>query len=359
MPDPDFWRERRVLVTGHTGFIGGWLCACLHALGAEITGFALAPLTHPSFYDLTGLANRTQSAIGDIRSASDLAKVFAQSRPQIVFHLAAQALVGEGYSDPAATFCVNLMGTVNLLEASRRADPETVVAMTSDKVYAPAAGEDSHREDDRLGPSDPYGASKACCEHAVEAYARSFFAPAGIGVASVRAGNVIGGGDWGADRLVPDAVRAFSAGTALALRRPGAVRPWQHVLDAVNGLLVVAEAAALRRGPIGAWNIGPPPGLRIDVAALAQMIAAEWGDGVRITLDAPFEYPETAHLAINSSRAQTELGLPAPWPIDRAVAATVTWYRTVLGSSDAWVLTQSQIAQYETDTRAAIAKVGV
>jgi CDP-glucose 4,6-dehydratase len=342
-----------VLVTGHTGFVGGWLCARLHALGAEIAGFALAPLTRPSFYELTGLADRMHSAIGDIRSAPDLTQVFALSRPQIVLHLAAQAFVGEGYSDPAATFGANLMGTVNLLEASRRTDPEAVIAMTSDKVYAPGAGERGHREDDRLGPPDPYGASKACCELAVEAYARSFFAPAGVGLASVRAGNVIGGGDWGPDRLLPDAVRAFSAGTALALRRPAAVRPWQHVLDAVNGLLVVAEAAALRRGPIGAWNVGPPPGPRLDVATLAQMVAAEWGTVARISIDAPAEYPEAAYLTIDSSRARAELGLRAPWPIERAVAATVAWYKTALAGGDAWALTQAQIADYATDVRQA------
>jgi CDP-glucose 4,6-dehydratase len=345
-----------VLVTGHTGFIGGWLCARLHALGAEIGGLALEPATEPSFYRLTGLGTRLPSLIADIRAPAELAPAFARLRPQIVLHLAAQAFVGEGYSDPQATFDTNLIGTVNVIEASRRATPEVVIAMTSDKVYAPGAAGRGYGEDDLLGPPDPYGASKACCELAVEAYARSFFAPAGIGIASIRAGNVIGGGDWGTDRLVPDAVRAFSVGAVLALRRPGAVRPWQHVLDAVNGLLVVAEEAALRHGPIGAWNIGPPSGSRVDVAALARMVAAEWGNGAQISIDAPAEYPEAPYLAIDSSRARAELGLPAPWPIERSVAATVAWYKATLAGEDAWAMTQSQIAAYEADARQASAE---
>src|SRR5579872_6276371 len=301
LPDPRFWRERRVLVTGHTGFIGGWLCARLHTLGADITGFALAPPTDPSFFALAGLAGRVQSTIGDIRSAADVAAVFSRARPDIVLHLAAQAFVGESYREPAATFAANLMGTVNVIEAARLAQPMAVVAMTSDKVYAPLADERGHRENDRLGPHDPYGASKACCELAISAYAESFFAAAKIGIASVRAGNVIGGGDWGTDRLVPDAVRAFSSGAPLSLRRPDAVRPWQHVLDAVNGLLLVAEAAARCGGPIGAWNIGPPANSPVGVGALARMVAAEWGEGASIRVDAPAEYPETTHLAIDSS----------------------------------------------------------
>ena len=336
-----------MLVTGHTGFIGGWLCARLYELGAEIAGFALAPLDGPSFYELTGLAARLHGRIGDIRSPAELAAAFTGTRPQIVLHLAAQAFVGAAYADPAATFAANLMGTVNVLEAARHAKPEAVVVMTSDKVYAPS-GERSHREDDRLGPSDPYGASKACCELAVETYAHSFYAEAGIGLASVRAGNVIGGGDWGIDRLVPDAIRAFASGEVLALRRPGAVRPWQHVLDAVNGLLCVAEAAA-RHGQIGPWNIGPPSGTRTDVGRLARLLAAEWGSGAQVRADAAAEYPESAYLAIDNSRAKRELGLHGAWPIERAVAATVAWYKTALEGGDAWTLTLSQIAEHQAE----------
>jgi CDP-glucose 4,6-dehydratase len=340
-----------VLVTGHTGFTGGWLCAWLHSLGAEVSALALPPATQPAFYDLTKLGQRIRGTVGDIRSVADLAKVFTQTDPQIVFHLAAQALVREGYSDPRSTFDVNVMGTVNVLEQVRAVAPEALVVMTSDKVYGSAGHPSGHREGDRVWATDPYGASKACCELAIDAYAQSFFQPLGIGSASIRAGNVIGGGDWGADRLVPDAVRAFSAGEPLVLRRPDAVRPWQHVLDAVTGLLRVAAAAAARGGPIGAWNVGPVPGSPVTAGSLARMVAAEWGDEARIRVDAREEFPETSWLAIDSGRARSELSLRPPWTIERAIAETVSWYKHGLADGDPWAFTQAQIAAYTADCR--------
>lgn len=349
LPDPAFWRGRRVLVTGHTGFIGGWTCAWLRALGCEVSGFALAPPSQPSFHDLTGLANQTRSNIADIRSQADLGKAFAQARPQVVFHLAAQPIVREAYDQPVATFDVNLMGTVHVLESARHHPPEAVVAITSDKVYATGDVQRSHTEEDRLGPGDPYGSSKACCELAIDAYAHSFLAPASIGVASVRAGNVIGGGDWGADRLMPDAVRAFSAGRALSIRRPEAVRPWQHVLDAANGLLLVAERAAQQRKPVGAWNIGPPPGPSVNVGVLAQMTADAWQDGAKVVIEPQDKFPETHYLAVDSTRARSDLAAQSPWDIKRVVAETVSWYRKALAGDDAWKLTQAQIAAYGAD----------
>jgi CDP-glucose 4,6-dehydratase len=286
---------------------------------------------------------------GDIRSLDEVARVFSRARPAIVFHLAAQALVREGYSDPLATFNVNLTGTVNVLEQVRTRAPQALVVMTSDKVYAPAGHEQGHLESDRLGPPDPYGASKACCELALEAYARSFFDPAGIASASVRAGNVIGGGDWGQDRLVPDAIRAFSAGQPLSLRRPGAVRPWQHVLDAVAGLLLVAETAAGQSQSVGAWNIGPRPGPPVTVGSLARMLADAWRDGAEVRTDASADFPESAWLAIDSKRARDALFLRTPWTIERAIAETVAWYKHALDGGDAWSKAQQQIAAYDGD----------
>jgi CDP-glucose 4,6-dehydratase len=349
LPDPAFWRGRRVLVTGHTGFIGGWMCAWLHALGCEVHGFSLSPPSQPSFHDLTGLGGHLRGRVADIRSRAELTAAFVAARPQIVFHLAAQPIVREAYDEPVTTFDVNLMGTVHVLESARHHLPEAVVTITSDKVYATGETQRSHSEDDRLGPGDPYGSSKACCELAIDAYARSFLEPANIGIASVRAGNVIGGGDWGADRLVPDAVRAFSAGRPLSIRRPEAVRPWQHVVDAVNGLLLVAEQAAKQRRSVGAWNIGPPPGPSANVGSLAQMTADAWRDGAAVRIEPQDNFPETHYLAVDSARARRELAAQSPWDIRRVVAETVTWYKRVLAGDDAWKLTQEQIAGYCAD----------
>lgn len=270
--DRAFWRGRRVLLTGHTGFIGGWTAALLHGLGAETWGYALPAPTTPSFFQLTGLAGRLESALGDVRDERALGSFYAAARPDIVLHLAAQPLVNVGYLSPLETFDINLMGTVKLLDCVRRTGARAVVVMTTDKVYRDLRADNG--EDDRLGAGDPYGGSKVCCEVAAEVYGRSFLAPAGIPLATVRAGNVLGGGDWAADRLLPDAVRAFAAGRPLALRRPDARRPWQHVLDASYGLLLVAQSAVGGPAAPTAWNIGPSGGRRATVGEVARLAAA-------------------------------------------------------------------------------------
>lgn len=343
--DPAFWRGRRVLLTGHTGFIGGWTAAWLNRMGADVTGFALAPATTPSFHDLTGLADRVDGIIADVRDADALARAFASSRPDIVLHLAAQPLVRRGYVQPVETFAINVMGTVNLLDCVRHHRAEAAVVMTSDKVYGDRGRQAWHQEGDALGAPDPYGGSKVCCEAVVEAYAQSYFAPAGIGVATVRAGNVIGGGDWGADRLVPDAVRAFSAGAPLVLRRPEAVRPWQHVLDAVNGLLLVAELAARERKPVGPWNIGPAERTSVTVGDLAARFARAWSDGARVVHEPRTDFPETRYLGLDAARAHGELGFRSPWSLEEVVDKTVQWYRDA-GNAGAWDLTVNQIDVY-------------
>jgi CDP-glucose 4,6-dehydratase len=343
--DAAFWRGRKVLITGHTGFIGGWTAAWLHALGAEVSGIALEPATAPSLFDLTGLATRMHSVIADIRSIEALDGIYLSARPDVVLHLAAQPLVRVGYERPVETFAVNLMGTVNVLDCVRRHGADAVVVMTSDKVYADREGDVRHAEHDRLGAAEAYGGSKACCELAAEAYGQSYLGPARVGIATVRAGNVLGGGDWQPDRLVPDAIRAFSSGVSLSLRRPEAVRPWQHVLDAASGLLLVAQEAVRRRAPIGAWNIGPPAAQAVTVETLAERIAEAWGLGARFVCGGA-GFPERQFLSVDASRAWQQLAFHSPWTLDEIVERTVTWYRDALAGKEAWTLTMDQIDAY-------------
>ena len=349
--DPAFWRGRRVLVTGHTGFIGGWTTAWLHSLGAIVTGYALLPPTTPSFYALSGLGTRVRGIVADIRSADALAGVFADTSPDVVLHFAAQPLVRVGYETPVETFSVNLMGTVNVLDSIRRNGAQAVVVMTSDKVYGSRDDAGAHVEDDRLAGSDPYSGSKCCCELAAVAYGRCYLEGAGIGLATVRAGNVIGGGDWAADRLVPDAVRVFSAGKPLALRRPRAVRSWQHVLDAVSGVLLVAQEAVRRRAPIGAWNIGPETDRAVTVGTLAALMARAWGEGAKVVDQERADFPETEVLTLNASRIQRELGFRCVWSLKEAVEHTVAWYKRALAGEDAWAVTARQIEEHRKSGR--------
>jgi CDP-glucose 4,6-dehydratase len=342
--DPAFWRDRRVFLTGHTGFIGGWTAAVLTSFGARVDGYALEAPTNPSFFELTGLAKRVDGVIGDVRHRQALDTAFAAARPDVVLHLAAQPLVSVGYSDPTDTFEVNVLGTVNLLDCVRRRGAGSVVVMTTDKVYRDSSAE--NREDESLGARDPYGASKVCCEIASEAYARSFLAPAGVPLSTVRAGNVVGGGDWAADRLVPDAVRAFSHGRPLSLRRPEAARPWQHVLDAVYGLLLVAQTTA--RGPArpDAWNVGPPAGRTMTVGEVAAVAASAWGNDARVVTDGERTFEEAGILTLSSQRIRREMGFVEPWDLPTIIFRTMRWYRHALGGEDAWTLAEKEIADY-------------
>jgi CDP-glucose 4,6-dehydratase len=349
MVDRDFWRNRRVLVTGHSGFIGGWTSAWLCALGSDVSGISLPPPTDPSFHDLTGLKNRINGAIADVRSPAELSRAFEAAKPDIVLHLAAQPLVRIGYERPDETFAVNLMGTVNLLDCVRRFGAKAIVVMTSDKVYGPGDGLTPHQEGDALGAHDPYGGSKACCELAVESYAHSFLSGSRVGSATVRAGNVLGGGDWQVDRLVPDAVRGFAVGKPLVLRFPEAVRPWQHVLDAVQGLLLVAQQAAHRQNFIGPWNVGPLPDRMVTVGALSDMIATAWGGDARVTRAGTRSYPETHFLEIDGAKARAELSVVSPWDLETVVRHTVDWYKGALAGQDSWTLAMAQIDAYATD----------
>lgn len=354
----------RVLVTGHTGFKGSWLSLWLHDLGAGVTGFALDPPTTPCLFDALALVRLVDDRRGDVRDAEALLRAIGQSNPDIIFHLAAQPLVRLSYQEPRETFETNVMGVVNLLEAVRRAHrPVAVIVVTSDKCYAPAPEPRRHREDEPLGGHDPYSASKGAAELVVDAYRRSFFAPAdisrhGVALASVRAGNVIGGGDWAADRLVPDLVRAQEQGVPLQVRNPSAVRPWQHVFDALSGYLALgAELLGNRAaGYCGAFNFGPEPEDFLDVRQLAEWMISVWGEGAWERASENDPPPEAPHLGLAIDKARQALAWRPVWDVARAVTETARWYRAHRqhgGDSEALLrLSRAQLADYVADARA-------
>jgi CDP-glucose 4,6-dehydratase len=335
----DAFRGKRVLVTGHTGFKGGWLVAWLHVLGAEVTGFARAPDTEPSLYEALGVASMCRSEIGDIRDHDHLAALLARVRPEFLFHLAAQPLVRRGYKEPLETFDVNVRGTATVLEALRLSGrPCQVVVVSSDKCYQNEEWVHGYREDDKLGGHDPYSASKAATEIVAASYRQSFFATAdlarhGVALATARAGNVIGGGDWSEDRIVPDAVAALRQGRPIVVRNPGAVRPWQHVLEPLSGYL--ALAAALSRGTVaeradfcGPYNFGPLPVSQRTVADLVKRVVAAWGSGSWVDGREPNAPREAGVLALSIDKAVAHLDWRPRWSFADAVARTMEWYRT-------------------------------
>jgi len=346
-----FWRGRRVFVTGHTGFIGGWTCQWLNRLGAQVTGYAIDPPTQPNFYDAARLGNRLPSIYGDVRDLAALSQAIADAEPEVVLHLAAQPLVRTAFYEPVHTFATNVMGTVNLLEAVRRPDSvRSVVVFTTDKVYDNREWVWGYRENDRLGGREAYGTSKAAAEMAVSAYRESYLAQREqpIGVATVRSGNVIGGGDWGDERLVPDAMRAFASGKKLWVRNPDAVRPWQHVLDPVRGLLVIAERLhADPQSHATAWNLGPAEDSARPVAEVVEALSRHWGAGPAWEIDQRAKPYEARLLSLNCARAAEMLGWRGAWPFADAVARTVEWYRGFYDGADVAALTDKQIAAYE------------
>lgn len=332
--NPAFWSGRRVFLTGHTGFKGSWLTAWLLRMGAEVTGYALPPPTRPSLYQALRLAEAHHGVTGDVRDAAALAAAVREARPEVVFHLAAQPLVRRSYAEPVETFGTNVMGTVHLLEAVRAVGAvRAVVAVTTDKVYENREWVWPYREDDALGGHDPYASSKAMAELATAAYRRSYFSPAelarhGTAVASARAGNVIGGGDWAEDRLVPDLVRGFASRRPVVIRHPGAIRPWQHVLEPLSGYLLLAERLhAGDAAACDAWNFGPSDEDARPVGELADRLAARWGDGARWQHE-PGAHPHEAHvLRLDIAKARHALGWSPRWTIATAVDRTADWYR--------------------------------
>lgn len=318
---------RRVLVTGHTGFKGSWLAMWLHELGAQVSGLALEPDTRPSHWSLLELDDVADHRV-DLRDAQAVRSVLEHQRPEIVFHLAAQPLVRRGYRDPAATFATNVTGLVHLLDAVRACPSVRVlVNATTDKVYAEGAPARAYREGDALGGHDPYSTSKACAELVSDCYRKSFFHDAsGVRIATARAGNVIGGGDWAEDRLVPDLIRAASSGRILQVRNPSAVRPWQHVLEPLSGYLRLAQGLWTDARLAGAWNFGPGKEGEISVQSLVDRLAAQW-DAIGTAYDAGTHPHEAAILRLDASKARSELAWRPVWGMDTTVARTASWYR--------------------------------
>ncbi len=303
-----FWAGRRVLVTGHSGFKGRWLTRWLEALGAEVTGFSRA-------------------SGGDVRDAEGVRSVLRRAHPEVVFHLAGQSTVQSGLADPAATYAVNVVGTANVLQAVRESDDvRVVVGVTSDKCYLDQGLERGYREEDRLGGFDPYSASKACQELVIAAMRDSLLAPRGVAVASARAGNVIGGGDWTPGRLVPDLIRAALAGEPLRLRAPDAVRPWQHVLNPLQGYLLLAERLWEDRSFATAWNFGPEQSDSHPVGWVVERLRSRWPGELDIVAGDRAAVPEAAVPRVDSTRAHTRLGWNPPWDLAAAIDATAEWY---------------------------------
>lgn len=352
-PHRSFYEGRTVLVTGHTGFKGSWLATWLHMLGAKVIGFALPPEGGPlSMFEATGLGSRIKSIEADVRNADAVAACLRDHSPEVVFHLAAQSLVRRSYADPITTFATNVLGTAHVLEASLRTPSvRSVVVVTSDKCYDNIESGKAFSESDPLGGADPYSASKACAELVTAAYRSSFARDGGTapGIASARAGNVIGGGDWCEDRLVPDVMRALQAGSPLILRNPDSVRPWQHVLEPLRGYLLLAERLAGDRGEFGSsWNFGPRDDDAIPVRELVNRLAAAWpGKRLDVRIE-PAALHEAAVLRLDTTRARRHLGWKPALSIDEAVALTVSWYRdTSADRTSADGITLEQITAYE------------
>jgi CDP-glucose 4,6-dehydratase len=345
---PAFWRGRRVLLTGHTGFKGAWLALWLERLGAEVGAVALAPDTDPSLFEALAPWSGLDSTMGDLRDPAVAAEAVADSRPEIVFHLAAQALVRRSYAEPTMTFETNVTGTVNLLEALRAAPTvKAVVVVTSDKVYANDGGGRAFREDDPLGGADPYSASKACQDLVAAAYDKNFLAARGVRTGRARAGNVIGGGDWAADRLVPDFVRAMAAGDEIAVRSPDATRPWQHVLEPLAGYLDYAEALTDGDGAPEALNFGPAAGDIQPVRQIVDGLVERWGDGAGWRHEKAAQVAEAGLLTLDATRATETIGWRPRLDLHGALDWTVAWYRAAAAGDDMRAHSLDQIARYE------------
>ena len=360
-PFDNFYAGKSVVVTGDTGFKGSWLSIWLARLGARVAGYALEPPSEPSNFAACGLGSRLRHTHADVRNFDALHSFMREHQPSIVFHLAAQSLVRHSFQHPRETFDVNVMGTTNVLQAARQTGSVTaVVAITSDKCYRNVEWEWGYRETDRLGGYDAYGASKACAELVIEAYRDPKFQEVTqpvrkLGVASARAGNVIGGGDWARDRIVPDAVRAVADNKPLTLRHPSATRPWQHVLEPLSGYLWLGRLLSQHPESFSdAWNFGPPAGSIYSVQQLVERLYARWrnsGSGIRIESESAAG--ESRLLALDCSKARHSLGWEATWTIDETADAIAAWYRTYYEErpADMYDFSVTQIERYQDSAR--------
>ncbi len=347
--ESSFWRNKKVLITGLTGFKGSWLGLWLTELGAEVIGYSLEPPTEINHYDLLQLNTRCHSIIGDVRDYATLAQAIKNIQPEIIIHMAAQSLVRYSYEEPIATFATNVLGTVHLLEAARHAPSVKVILnVTSDKCYDNKEWLWGYRENEAMGGSDPYSSSKGCAELVTQSYQRSYFnAENGIKLASARAGNVIGGGDWAQDRLIPDIMQAFLTKRPAVIRNPNAIRPWQHVLEPLSGYMQLIQMLAIDRNLQGAWNFGPHPQDARPVAFIVEQLAQHWGQQASWQIEEdPKKYHEAHYLRLDCSKANTLLGWQPRWGLTNALEKTAQWYQAYANNQDIKALSLQQIKEY-------------
>lgn len=353
---PEFWRDKKVLLTGHTGFKGSWLSLWLQNLGADVSGYSLAPPTQPSLFELGGIAAGMHSVEGDIRDLAGLENIIRDRRPDIIIHMAAQALVRYSYDNPVETYSTNVMGTVNLFEAVRRAgDVRVLLNITSDKCYENKEWMWGYRENEPMGGHDPYSSSKGCAELVTSAYRKSYFSgPENkTVVVSARAGNVIGGGDWATDRLIPDIIRAFMQGAPVTIRSPNAIRPWQHVLEPLSGYLTLVEHAWDKGQDFASgWNFGPSDQDARPVLWIVREMMELWGEGARYELDCQPQAHEANYLKLDNSKARNLLAWAPKLNLAQALKWLTDWYRAYHRGDDIRALTLAQIAAYQNFTTA-------
>lgn len=349
----DFWSGKRVFLTGHTGFKGSWASLWLQSMGAIVTGYSLEPPTSPNLFELAKVGEGMRSIHGDIRDLNSLSKELLSAEPELVFHMAAQPLVRQSYKNPLETYETNVMGTANLLEAIRSCSSvKSVVVITTDKCYENKEWVWGYREGEPLGGYDPYSSSKACAEILTSAYRRSFFHPAdydrhGVAIATARAGNVIGGGDWASDRLIPDCIRSLLSGEKITIRSPYAIRPWQHVLESLSGYFLLSERLYLDGQPYGeAWNFGPPDEDAKPVEWIVENLCNKWGGSAGYVIATDPQPHEANYLKLDSSKARRELEWGSTWSLDRALDAIVEWTRAYRERQDLRLVCLQQIATY-------------
>ncbi len=348
---PEFWRDKRVFLTGHTGFKGGWLSLWLQHMGAEVCGYALSAPTEPSLFQVAGVADGMRSVSGDVRDLAALEQAIAEHQPQIVVHMAAQSLVRHSYAHPVETYATNVMGTVNLFEALRRcASARVILNITSDKCYENREWLWGYRENEAMGGHDPYSSSKGCAELVTAAYRQSYFATADSPsvLASARAGNVIGGGDWATDRLIPDMIRAFLEDQAVIIRNPHAIRPWQHVLEPLSGYLRLIECLwESGQTYAGGWNFGPADQDARPVRWIVERMIDLWGDSARYELDSREHVHEAGYLKLDSSQARARLGWKPQLDLGQALEWLTDWYRAYREGDNMRAVTLAQIESYQ------------
>jgi CDP-glucose 4,6-dehydratase len=357
MVNKEFWKNKKVFVTGHTGFKGTWLCLWLSSLGAKVTGYSLKPPTSPSLFELCQLEKRVPTIYADIRDMESLKEAILSAKPDIVIHMAAQPLVRASYKNPVETYSTNVLGTVHLLESVRLAvqngiEIKAVVNVTTDKCYSNKEWPWGYRENDRLGGYDPYSNSKACSELVTEAYRNSYFHPKdyeihGVGLATARAGNVIGGGDWAVDRLLPDCIGVILQGGIIKIRNPHAIRPWQHVLEPISGYLTLAEHLYKKGGQVAeGWNFGPEDKDGKTVEWMVKSICTKWGQGVAYEMETGPHPHEAHYLKLDCSKAKLNLGWFPRWSVDHALDKVVEWTKAYQANEDVAAVCLKQIHEY-------------